>query len=273
MKFAICNETYQGWTLQKTCEDIAAAGYTGIEIAPFTLDDDPLTLNETQAEAAGRIAREAGLDVIGLHWLLVRPKGPSLHLTTPNADVRRRTVEYAQHLTRLCAAMGGNIMVWGSPKQRDIAEGQHYDEAFAHAAEALRAICEVAEPLNVTLALEPLGAAETNFLTTAAETVRLIEVVSSPACRLHLDVKAMSAEAKPIPDIIRESAPHLAHFHANDPNLRGPGAGDVDHAPIAAALREIDYQGYVSVEVFKYDPDAPTIAREAIEYLNRVYGQ
>ncbi|QNN20842.1 sugar phosphate isomerase/epimerase [Planctomycetales bacterium ZRK34] len=272
MKFAICNETYQNWPLQQACEDIAAAGYTGIEIAPFTLDEDPLTLNESQAEAAGLVAREAGLDVIGLHWLLVRPKGPTLHLTTPDAAVRQHTVEYAQHLARLCAAMGGNIMVWGSPKQRNIADGQSYDEAFGHAADALKAICEVAEPLDVTIALEPLGEAETNFLTSAAETVKLIEAVGSSACRLHLDVKAMSAEDKPIPDIIRESAPHLAHFHANDPNLRGPGAGDVDHTPIAAVLREVGYEGYVSVEVFKYDPDAPTIAREAIDYLNRVYG-
>lgn len=272
MKFAICNETYRDWTLQRTCEDIAAAGYDGVEVAPYTLDEDPMTINETQAEAAGLVAREAGLDVVGLHWLLVRPKGPALHLTTPDQAVRDHTIEYARHLARLCAAMGGNIMVWGSPKQRNVADGQSYDEAFANAAGVMRAICEVAEPLDVILALEPLGPAETNFMTSAAETVKLIEAVDSPACRLHLDVKAMSAEDKPIPAIIRDSAPHLAHFHANDPNLRGPGAGEVDHVPIAAALREVGYEGYVSVEVFKYDPDAPTIAREAIEYLRRVYG-
>ncbi len=272
MKFAICNETYQQWPFEKTCADIAAAGYAGVEVAPFTLDADPLRITEAQAEAAGHVAREHGLEVVGLHWLLVRPEGESLHLTTDDAAVRRRTVEYARHLVRLCKAMGGRVMVWGSPKQRNIADGQPYETAFDHAAEAMRQICEVAEPLGVTIALEPLARRETNFLTTAAETIKLIDAVGSPACRLHLDVKAMSDEPTPIPDIIRFSAKHVVHFHANDPNLRGPGEGDVDHVPIAAALREIGYAGYVSVEVFDYTPDAPTIARKSMDYLKRVYG-
>ena len=270
VKFGICNETYQGWEFPAVCADVAKWGYDGIEIAPFTLAEDPSKLSESDAREFGRVAREAGLEVIGLHWLLLKPGG--MHLTTPDAAVRNKTVEFAQHLAGLCAAMGGTVVVWGSPKQRNVAEGQRYEDAFKYAADAMRQVCETAGPLGVSIAMEPLGPAETNFLTTAAETVRFIEAVGHSACKLHLDVKAMSSEGKPIPQIIRESREYLAHFHANDPNLRGPGFGEVKFEPIFAALREVGYGGYVSVEVFDYKPDAPTIARESIRYMRESRG-
>lgn len=271
MKFGICNETWQGWDFARTCDAIAAAGYDGVEIAPFTLNDDPRNLSESDAKKFGAVARSTGLEVVGLHWLLVKP--PGMHLTTPDAEVRKKTIEFAQHLARLCAAMGGRIMVWGSPRQRNISAGENPADAMCRAADAMRQICQAAAPLGVTIAMEPLGPAETNFLTTAEETIRFIHAVDHPACRLHLDVKAMSTESKPVPQIIYESREYLAHFHANDPNLRGPGFGQVKFEPIAAALRDINYTGYISVEVFDYTPDAGTIATKSIEYLRRVFGR
>ncbi|MEM0896157.1 MAG: sugar phosphate isomerase/epimerase family protein [Verrucomicrobiota bacterium] len=270
MKFAICNETYQGWSFERTCEHVALTGYDGIEIAPFTLKEDPRALTEEEATVFSKTAAKAGLEVVGLHWLLVRPAW--LHLTTPDELLRGDTVAFGQHLARICAAMGGKIMVWGSPKQRNLDPDWDYQEAAARAAETLRKIAETAGELGVTIAMEPLARKETNFLTTAAETVKLIEQVDHSACRLHLDVKAMSDEDTPIPEIIEASKDYTVHFHANDPNLRGPGFGDVDHTPIAAALRDTEYNGFVSVEVFDYTPDAETIAKESLAYLRRTYG-
>lgn len=274
MKFAICNETYQNWSLPSICEHVAGCGYDGLEIAPFTLHDDPRLITEDDATRIGQIVRSFGLEVVGLHWLLVKPAG--MHLTTADAAVRQATTLFGQHLARLCAAMGGGsggVMVWGSPKQRSLEPGVAYDDGFKRAVEVIHAIAETAGPLGVRIAMEPLTVKETNFLTSAAETVRLIEAVNHPACRLHLDVKAMSSESLPIPQIIEANKAYTIHFHANDPNLRGPGFGEVDFVPIAAALQRTGYDGYVSVEVFDYTPDAQTIASKSIEYLRKTWQQ
>jgi sugar phosphate isomerase/epimerase len=268
MKFAICNETYQGWDYDRTCAHIAETGYDGVEIAPFTLKNDPRELSDEDAADCRKIAEAAGLEVVGLHWLLVKPAW--LHLTTPDSLLRKDTVAFASHMARFCGVAGGKIMVWGSPKQRNLEDDWGYDEARDRAADALREICVAAADSGVTIAMEPLGRKETNFLTTAAETVELIKRVDHPACQLHLDVKAMSDEEKEIPDIIRENVEHTVHFHANDPNLRGPGFGEVKFEPIMEALKEANYAGYVSVEVFDYTPDPETIAVKSLEYLKSV---
>jgi sugar phosphate isomerase/epimerase len=270
MQFAFCNEAYVDWPFDRVCSDLTACGYGGVEIAPFTLDEDPRRIDERRAAEIGAIARRAGLEVVGLHWLLAKPDG--FHVTTPDDATRNGTVQFLQHLARLCAAMGGRVMVFGSPKQRSVLPGEKYEDAFHRAADVFRAVCEVAGPLGVTLAIEPLAPVETNFLNTAAETVRLIHAVDHPACRLHLDVKAMSSEGDPIDKIILDHRQYLAHFHANDPNRRGPGSGAVDFVPIVQALKTIGYDGCVSVEVFDYTPDGPTIARTSLEYLKRTFG-
>lgn len=269
MKFAICNETYQGWDFAKTCDHVAETGYQAIEIAPFTLKDDPRDLTEEDAGRYGEIAKAAGLEVVGLHWLLVKPGW--LHVTTPDDLLRKDTVAFGMHLARICAAMGGRIMVWGSPKQRDVSPDWEYDEAFSRAADTLRKVAEAAGEVGVSIAMEPLARTETNFLNTAEETRRLIKTVDHPAFRLHLDVKAMSDEQKSIPEIIRESREDLLHFHANDPNLRGPGFGEMKFEPIADCLKEVGYAGYVSVEVFDYSPDPETIATQSLSYLKKVF--
>jgi len=270
MKYAICNEMFgeqpfgEAWPLAREI------GYTGIEIAPFTLIAGAETVDVSEVSAVRRAevkqqAADAGLEVVGLHWLLAKTEG--LYLTTPDAAVRKTTAEYLQSLAQLCAELGGKVMVLGSPGQRNLLPGVTHDEAEQYAAEVLRAAMPACADLDVTIALEPLGPAEGDFLLTAESAIQLAKLVDSPHCKLHLDVKAMSSETKSIPDIIRDSRNWTVHFHANDPNLLGPGMGDVAYEPIFAALQETNYDGWVSVEVFKYEPSPEEIARQSLDYM------
>ena len=268
LNYAICNETFGDWPLAKACDFAAECGYTGIEIAPFTLA--PLATDIpalTRGEICRTIAR-SGLDCVGLHWLLAKTEG--FHVAHPDAAVRQRTTDYLGELARLCRDLGGRILVFGSPKQRSLLPGVSPEQALDHVHEVFARLLPVLETTDTVVALEPLSPLETDVLTTAADTCRLIERIGSPHVRLHLDVKAMASEPTPTPDIIRASARHLSHFHANDENLQGPGFGASDFAPIFAALDEVRYAGWVSVEVFDYAPGPERLARESIDYMRRI---
>ncbi|RCS40779.1 sugar phosphate isomerase/epimerase [Bremerella cremea] len=266
-RYAICNETYQDWPFKNALSHAKEAGYSAIEIAPFTLAQTAYDVSpKTRARIREEIA-DTEIDVVGLHWLLAKTEG--FYLTTPDNDVRKKTSDYFCELARLCRDLGGSIMVLGSPQQRNLLPGVSESEAMRLAADCIRRAMPTLEQCEVTLALEPLGPAEGDFLNTAEKGMELMDLIDSPNCKIHLDVKAMSAEEKPIPQIIRETAPHIAHFHANDPNKRGPGMGDVDFAPIFQTLKEVGYNGWVSVEVFDYEPGIESLVKDSIAYMHK----
>ena len=267
-RYAICNETFGEQPLDEACDLAAECGYGGIEIAPFTLASLATDISAAQRGEIRRTIARAGLDCVGLHWLLAKTEG--FHVAHPEAAVRSRTVDYLGDLARLCHDLGGRVLVFGSPKQRSLLPGVSPEQAVTHIREVFTRLVPVLEATDTVVALEPLSPAETDVLTTAAETCRLIEAIGSPHVRLHLDVKAMAAEPTPTPEIIVASAPYLKHFHANDENLQGPGFGAVDFLPIFQALDEISYAGWISVEVFDYAPGPERLTRESIGYMRRI---
>ena len=92
MKFAVCNETFQDWPFDRAFGFAAECGYTGVEIAPFTIADYATDIPSAKRAEVRRQADAAGLEIVGLHWLLAKTEG--FYLTSPEADVRRRTAEY-----------------------------------------------------------------------------------------------------------------------------------------------------------------------------------
>ena len=264
-QFGICNETFQDWPLEKSLAYAKEIGYTGWEIAPFMLGADATSITSEQRSDYRRTVEGAGFEVIGLHWLLAKTEG--LHLTTEDSAVRHRTADYFNELVQLCADLGGQVMVLGSPQQRNVPDGALMDVAYENAAEVLRKVVPALETHGIKLALEPLGREEGNFMNTQALGRKLRDMIGSDHVGLHLDVKAMSDETEDIAGLIRENADLMMHFHANDPNRRGPGMGDVDFAPIFQALSDVDYQGWVSVEVFDYEPGIEALVGESMSNM------
>jgi sugar phosphate isomerase/epimerase len=262
MRFAICQELFTDWDWERQCRFIASVGYTGIEVAPFTLAPRIAQVSAERRQLMRRQAEEHGLAILGLHWLLAKTEG--LHLTSADSAVRRATSDYLIELGNACADLGGELMVFGSPQQRSLQPGVTRAQAVANAAEVFRSALPACADRGVRICFEPLTPKETDFINTCAEAMELIEMVEQPNFCLHQDVKAMlGAESAPIPELIARHAARVGHFHANDTNLLGPGMGSTDFVPIFAALKRASYQGWVSVEVFDYSPGCEHIARES----------
>jgi len=270
MKFGVCNEIFKGWSLEDTFAFAKKAAYDFVEIAPFTIAKSVTDISAAERTRIRDLAASAGIGISGLHWVLVNAEG--MHLTHPDPAVRTRTSDYFTELVECCADLGGNRIIVGSPKQRNIGDGVTFEQAWAWATDVFRGAVKRAEERGVVLCFEPLAPIETNFINTAAEARRFAAQFASRAMSIILDVKAMSSEPAPIPQIIRESAGKFEYFHANDPNLKGPGFGDMDFAPIAAALRDVGYDGTVSVEVFNFDEGPEVIATKSREYLRETFG-
>ena len=247
----------------------AQTGYDAIEIAPFTLARYVTEIAAAERSRLRDAARTVGIGVSGIHWVLAQTEG--MYLTHPDAEIRRKTSHYLKDLVDFCADLGGAIVVVGSPKQRSRLPGVTIEQAWEWATEVFREPVMRAEERAVTICLEPLSPSETDFINTAAEAIAFVEQLHTPHFKIILDVKAMSSEAKSIPEIIAESWPQFAYFHANDKNHRGPGFGDVDFKPIANALKSVGYRGFISVEVFDFSEGPEIIARQSFDYLERIF--
>jgi len=270
VKFAICNEIFKDWSLEDTFNFVSKTGYDALEIAPFTISKSVLDISATQRNQIKELTERNRIAVSGIHWVLVQTEG--LHLTSADSATRGRTGAYFSALVDFCADIGGKTIVVGSPKQRNLEPGVSREQGWEWATGIFREPVMKAEQRGVTICFEPLAPSETNFINTAAEAIRFVSQLNTPHFKIILDVKAMSSETKPIPQIIRESWPQFAYFHANDKNLKGPGFGEVDFRPILGTLREVGYEGYVSVEVFNFDEGPKVIAEQSLKNLRAALG-
>ena len=268
MRIALCNEVLAGMSLERQCEYVAALGYDGLEIAPFTLSDAPEKISTAEAARIRRAVEASGLVVTGLHWLLVKPDG--LSLTDPDATLRKRTREVMTHLIGLCAELGGSVLVHGSPKQRQTAQGETHATAFARLQDAMAQAALTAARTGVVYCIEPLSKRETSLVNTIAEAAELVRAIDHPNFRTMIDCSAAGqSEAESIPDLIDRWLPTglIAHLQVNDPNRRGPGQGEMKFAPILAALKRHNYAGTIAVEPFDYVPDGAGVAAFSVGYL------
>ncbi len=266
MKLSLCNEVIRELTFEAQSAFAAALGYDGLEIAPFTLAEDPRDLTPPRIGEVRRALEAEGLVCSSLHWLLVSPEG--LSITSPDENVHANTTQVMIRLVELAAELGAQVLVHGSPLQRKLEDGAE-DEGRARARACLEAAARAAEAAGVVYCIEPLARRETNFVNTVAEAVALVEEIGSPALRTMIDTCAAGTQEGDVPALLDRWLPsgYVAHIQVNDPNRRGPGEGELAFAPIFAALRRNGYDRWIAAEPFVYEPDGPACAARAAGYL------
>ena len=268
MKFATCNEYFEGWAIEDVFSYAADLGYDGVEIAPFTIEKSVEDISAQRRSQIRAAAERSGVEIVGLHWLLASPEG--LYITHPDENIYQRTRGYFRSLVQFCGDLGGQVMIIGSPMQRNVQEGWDREGCWQRMRAAFEDSLDLAEKHNVYLCIESLSKAQTNIISTCEEARRMVAEIDHPNFRTMVDVCSGSTEDIAVAQLLRDSGEHLYHVHVNDANKRGPGFGETDFTSVLKTLNELNYQRYVSVEVFDFAPDPRTIAAGSLHYLKGI---
>ncbi|MGA7412391.1 MAG: sugar phosphate isomerase/epimerase family protein [Bryobacteraceae bacterium] len=269
LRFSVCNEVFETTPFAESCAAIRLYGYDGIEIAPFTLAEQPSDISAAQRAEYRLTMADHQLAFVGLHWLMVSPKG--LHVTTPDNEVRAKSWEHIRRLIDLCADLGdGGVLVFGSPKQRSSTGGMTPAEATKVFTEELAKMAAQAEGRNVRILVEALPHNQSDIINRLADAAAIVEQIGSPAVRTMFDSHNAVDETDPHPELIRRYWPYIEHIHVNELDGREPGTGDYDFQALMNTLAALNYQGWISLEVFDFSHGAETITRGAIEHLRGV---
>lgn len=242
------------------CARAAELGYDAIEIfAPShdAVDRHELTeLLERHNLNVAAVGTGAGMVKHGLS------------LTAPDAGKREAAKEFVRQIIDFGGPFGAPAIIgsmqgkWGG--------SLNLDGALAHLRDALNELGPYAANHGVPLIYEPLNRYETNLIKTVADGVSFLKTLSTDNVKLLADLFHMNIEEADIAGALREGAGHIGHVHFVDSNRKAAGLGHMDFGPIAAALKETNYDGYASAEAFPL-PDSDTAAVKTIEAFNKYF--
>jgi len=273
-KYAMCNESMAELSWAEQCRIVSDAGYEGIEIAAFTLVEEGVQeITMPRRKEMVSVMKDAGLECVGLHWLLAPPpKG--LHFTTPDAGVRRKTVAYLEALIDFCGDLDGSYMIFGSPKQRDT-KGISVEQAKKYFAEGLAAVADHARQRGIEILVEPLGNRTTDVVNTLAEASQLAGQVNHPAIGIMFDFNNTVDETEPFDVLLRKYHKNIHHVHVQEMGGKHLGTGNAvnDYVKAFQVLKDMQYNHWVSLEVFDFSPGGKIIAEESMRTLKQIEGK
>jgi sugar phosphate isomerase/epimerase len=273
MRTAVCNELFGAIPFSAQCALAARHGFQGIELAPYTLAEDPTRIAAARVREIRQAIENAGLACAGLHWLLRAPVG--LHLTTPDVALRRRSWQVLHHLVELSRDVGAPVMVLGSGRQRN-AQGISRTEALRNLQEGLAGLAPLAHQAGVTVLLEPLRSRVTDVVNTLDDARAVIAAVGSPAISSIFDFHNTTDEDEPWERLVERHFDLIGHVHLNEvdghhPSLvHHPGRARSDFRPVFRALRALSYAGWVSLEVFHAAEPPEVVLAEVREFLGQM---
>ena len=267
MKYAVCNELFGDMSLRKAAATLRGAGYQGVEFAPYTVfgDFSPAMIRKGVDGIAEALAGE-GLEFVGFHWLMVGPE--PFHLTTSDESLRQRSLNHLRRLLDAAGELGGGVLILGSPKQRSTMAGSDRATALRKLSEGLALLGDHALSCKSRILMEALDSSQTDVVNTLAEAHALVEAIGSPGIGEMFDFHNVGDETDPWEALIRAQGERITHIHINEMDGRAPGTGTSDYGPAFEALREINYKGWISMEIFEKPADPGETVRQALRFLN-----
>lgn len=231
-----------------------------IDVAPGKYFPDPADASEYDIARVKAWWAERGFEITGMQALLFGTTG--LNVFGP-AEVQEAMLRRLAAVCRIGAGFGATRLVFGSPKNRD-RSGQTDQEAMDVAVSFFRRLGDIAKSHGVLICLEPnpprYGA---NFMTTSADTARVVEHVGHAAIKMQLDTGALTINGEDAGDVLRSYSPLVGHVHASEPDLLPLGDGGTDHSKVNAALEQYLPTHIVSIEMLatKSEPHLVAIER------------
>ena len=243
-------------------------GISGLEVAPSRVWRDTWAgLNSSDVSSYRQAIENAGLKVIGLHSLFYDQ--PDLGLFR-DLETRARTLDFMEHLSKLCRDLGGTTLIYGGGRNRG---NISIEDAFAESRAFFEELTPRIEGHGTVFCFEPLGPKDSDFINSVYDSIQLVEAVNHPALRVQLDAKALVANDELSAKTVAAAAPYLVHVHANEPDLGVLGTSQaIDHVALASFLNEINYGGYVSIEQKMIGENDPLSAlSKSVEILKECY--
>ena len=206
----------------------------------------------TRMSKAERDGLKGAADEAGLGLTYSIGMTADMDLASEDAATRKKGVSFLQDLSQAMKSMGGTIMagINYSSWPRKLCPGEDKEVLTERAVQGVKEATKSAEDCDVLFCVEVVNRFEHFMMNTAAEGIAFCERVGSPNCKLLLDTFHMNIEEDSLRGSILQSKGWLGHFHLGETNRRPPGEGRIPWPEIFGALREIDYQGAVTMEPF-----------------------
>jgi D-psicose/D-tagatose/L-ribulose 3-epimerase len=273
-KYAMCNESMAGLSWEEQCRIVKKAGYKGIEVAAFTFVKERVDeISPKKRREMVSVMKDIGLECVGIHWLLAPPP-EGLHFTTPDAVVRRKTIDYLDKLIDFCGDLGGPCMVFGSPNQRST-RGISVEKAKKYFAEGLVKLADHAKQRSVKILIEHLPKYATDVINTLEEALEVARQINHPAIQIVFDFHNTEDETEPFDVLLRKYYDNIEHVHIQEMDGKhlGTGTADRDYIKAFQTLKDLKYDKWISLEVFDFSPGGKRIAEESIRTLREIEGQ
>ncbi len=269
MKLAASNIALPAYDHGEELKLLPGMGLAGVEVAPSRVWQDTWHgLSPKSVESYRQEVEQAGLSIIGLHSLFYDQ--PELGLFS-DSETRRLTLNFMVHLSKLCRDLGGKTLIYGGGRwRRDLP----LEDAFTETIDFFNDLIPRIKDHGTVFCFEPLGPSDSDFINSVQDSIHLVEQVNHPSLRVQLDAKALVTNNEMTPEIFQAAAPHLIHVHTNEPDLGILGSsGQVNNHKMSKLLRDISYDGYVSIEQKMIGEEAPLDAlRQSASVLKECFG-